>query len=253
MALHISSFTAVPARIDGSYDYERASFFKRFTRFFLYRIVMYPAGVVYSRIAFRQKIVGREKLKPYRDAGIFLFGNHTQPTGDAFMQTRVVFPRMSYVIVHPNNLAVPVIGKMVPALGGLPVPDGMEAYRNFRRAITSAIEGGSPVVIYPEAHIWPYYTGVRPFPDTSFAYPVELGAPSFCFVNTYHKRRFGKRPRIVTYVEGPFFPPEEGSARERRAALRDRVYGAMTQLASRSEVEYIKYVKKGSHGEGSDG
>ena len=248
-----STFTATPPRIDGSYDYERKSPFKRFLRFFLYRVVMYPAGVIYARLAFRQKIVGREKLKPYRGCGVFLFGNHTQPTGDAFMQTRVVFPRMSYVVVHPNNLAVPVIGKMVPSLGGLPLPDDMEAYRNFRAAINAKIAEGHPVVVYPEAHIWPYNTGIRDFPDTSFAYPVETGAPSFCFVNTYHKRRFGGRARIVTYVEGPFFAPEEGTPRARRRALRDEVHGAMTQLAILSDHEVVKYIKKETDGENADG
>ena len=78
-----STFTTDPPYIDGSYDYERRSGIKKFMNFFLYRIVMYPIVVLYALIVFRQKIVGREKLKPFKGKGIFLYGNHTQPLGDA--------------------------------------------------------------------------------------------------------------------------------------------------------------------------
>jgi 1-acyl-sn-glycerol-3-phosphate acyltransferase len=205
---------------------------------------MYPMVVFYGRVVFGQKIIGKEKLKKYPKDGYFLYGNHTQPLGDALLQTRLPWPRSTYIIVHPNNLCVPVLGKWTPALGGLPLPDEMGAYKNFLAAIRNRIEEGHPLVIYPEAHIWPYYTKIRPFPDTSFRYPVELGAPSFCFVNTYHKRRFRKRPKMITYIDGPFFPPEEGGLREKKKGLRDQVFDRMTELAKNSDVEVIKYIKK---------
>ncbi len=239
-----STFQTTPPKIDASYDYERRSPVKRFLRFFLYRIVMYPVVVFYGRVIFRQKIVGKEKLKPFSHMGYFLYGNHTQPLGDALLETRLPWPKSTYVIVHPNNLKVPVLGRWTPALGGLPLPDGIKAYRNFLAAIKNRIAEGHPVVIYPEAHIWPYYTKIRPFPDTSFAYPVECGVPSFCFVNTYHKSRFLKRPKMITYIDGPFFPPEEGETKTKKKALRDAVYSRMTELAGHSDVEVIRYVKR---------
>ncbi|MBO4780851.1 MAG: hypothetical protein J5522_00505 [Lachnospiraceae bacterium] len=102
-----STFTTTPPRIDGSYDYERKSFFKKLLAFITYRIIMYPIVVVYGRLVFRQKIVGKDKLKPFKKQGFFLYGNHTQPLGDALLQTRLTFPRRTYIIVHPNNLNVP--------------------------------------------------------------------------------------------------------------------------------------------------
>ena len=239
-----STFTTTPPKIDGNYDYERKSLFKRFLRFFYYRIVMYPVVLFYGPVLFRQKIVGRKKLKPFKKQGIILYGNHTQPLGDALLQTRLTFPRKTYIIVHPNNLLVPFFGKMVPSLGGLPIPDDKAAYKNFLNAINNKVSEGNPLVIYPEAHIWPYYTKIRPFVDTSFAYPVSLNVPVFCFVNTYHKSRIFKRPKLITYIEGPFFPDTEGNPKSRRKALRDRVYEKMCELASNSDIEVIKYVKK---------
>ncbi len=244
-----STFTTTPPKIDGTYDYERKSLFKRFSRFFLYRIVMYPVVVFYGRVIFRQKFVGREKLKKYKKEAYFLYGNHTQALGDALLQTRLPWPRSTYILVHPNNLAIPVLGKWTPALGGLPLPDDMSAYKSFLTAIRNRISEGHPVVIYPEAHIWPYYTKIRPFLDTSFRYPVELGVPSFCFVNTYHKQKFFKRPQLITYIDGPFFPQEDLKLRDRKKALRDQIYDRMVELAKHSDVEVIKYVRKeAAHG-----
>ena len=239
-----STFTATPPKIDAAYDYERRSPMKRFLRFLLYRVVMYPVAVFYGRVIFRQKIVGKEKLKPYRGKGYFLYGNHTQPLGDALLQTRLPWPESTYVIVHPNNLAVPVLGKWTPALGGLPLPDGLRAYRNFLTAIHNRIAEGHPVVIYPEAHIWPYYTKIRPFPDTSFAYPVECDVPAFCFVNTYQKTKFRKRPKMTTYIDGPFFAQKGGEAKAKKRALRDEIFARMTELSGHSDVEVIRYIKR---------
>lgn len=245
-----STFETTPPKIDGSYDYERRSFSKRLSRFFLYRIVMYPIVVFYGRVIFGQKIIGREKLKQYKKKGYFLYGNHTQPFGDATLQTRLPWPTSTYIIVHPNNLNVPVLGKWTPSLGGLPLPDGMSAYKNFLAAIKNRILEGHPVVIYPEAHIWPYYTKIRPFPDTSFRYPVEIGVPSFCFVNTYHKRKIRKRPKMITYIDGPYFPSEEArDLHEKMKSLRDQVHDRMVELSRNSDVEVIRYMRKeAAHG-----
>ena len=239
-----STFKTEAPVIDGSYKYIDDSLSKRISGFIIYRLIMYPIAFLYSKLVFRRKIVGKEKLRPYKKMGIFLYGNHTQPVGDAFMQSCLTYPRKNYVIVHPNNLKVPVIGRFTPLLGALPLPDGMAAYKNFREAINCRINGGSPVVIYPEAHIWPYYTRIRPFPDTSFTYPAELDAPCFCFVNTYKKRKFFKRPKIVTYIDGPFFPDKSLDKRKRRDALRNAVYQSMTALSKHSDAEYIKYIKR---------
>ena len=129
-------------------------------------------------------------------------------------------------------------------LGALPVPDDLAAYRNFRDAIKTRCEQGCCITVYPEAHIWPYYTKIRPFPDTSFDYPAKLGAPVFTFTNTYRRRRFFRHPRIVTCVDGPFFPDMEKPVKKRRAELRDKAYRAMTKRSEFSDHVQIKYIKQ---------
>ncbi len=239
-----STFKTKARTIDSSWNYDDSSKKSRIKRFFVYRLLVYPMAWLYTHLAFHRTIVGKALLKPYRHRGIFMYGNHTQPVGDAFMQACITYPRTNYVIVHPNNLEVPFFGPLIPALGALPVPDTIDAYRNFKKAISDKISRNHPVVIYPEAHIWPYYTKIRPFADTSFAYPVELNAPVFCFVNTYQKRLLGNKPKIVTYIGGPFFADASLDRKTARKKLRDQVHKRMVELSEHSDVEYIKYIKK---------
>ena len=235
-----------PIKIDENFRYVGRSVFKKFTHFFWYRIVAFPIAFLYSKIKFGQRIENAKTLKEARKTGYFLYGNHTQDIGDAFMPSMIDKRVDKYVIVHPNNVSMPLIGKVAVSLGAIPLPDDLAAYRNFLDAIKTRIEQKKAVVIYPEAHIWPYYTGIRPFPDTSFQYPIKYGAPVYCFTNTYRKRKHSKKPRIITYVDGPFLPNEELPPKERRRDLRDRVYETMRRRAESSDCVKIRYIKKES-------
>lgn len=238
-----STAQITPRTIDESYVYINDSVFKQFTHIFWYRIVATPIAWLYVKLVFHQKTVGRKAFKECKKKGYFMYGNHTQVVGDPFIPNIINFPKNDYIIVHPNNVSMPVLGKVTPSLGALPLPDDKGAYKNFLAAIDTHIERKHTVVVYPEAHIWPYYTKIRPFPDTSFTYPAKLLAPVYCFTNTYHKRRHGKEPKIITYVDGPFFPDPEKPIKARRRELRDRVYEAMCKRAECSDHEQIRYIK----------
>ncbi len=237
-----------PRSIDENYIYIHKTWFKRFTHFFWYRIVATPIAYAYVRLTFGHRVRGRRKLKRHlRDGypeGYYLYGNHTQDIADAFIPSMTCFPGTVYVIVHPNNVSMPVLGKITPSLGALPIPDGMKAYKNFLEAVDTRIAEGNVVTIYPEAHIWPYYTRIRNFPDTSFTYPAKSGTPVYCFTNTYHKRKLFAHPRIVTYVDGPFYPDMEKPLKIRRKELRDKVYRCMVRRSKCSDHEQIRYIKQ---------
>ncbi len=230
--------------IGEDYVYIKKGLFKKFTHFFWYRVVAMPLAYLYTRAVFSHEIKNAEVLKPYRDTGYFIYGNHTQDIADALIPNMIDKSRDKYIVVNPANLTVKPIGHLLPSLGALPLPGNLKANRNFTSAIEERVKEGTGIVIYPEAHIWPYYTDIRPFKDTSFEYPVRLSAPVFCFTNTYHKKRHGKEPKIITYVDGPFFSNNELPPRERRAELRNRVYAKMKERAALSDVNVIEYIKK---------
>ncbi len=235
-----STASITPRRIDGRYRYERCAA----AHFFWYRMVATPPAYGYLRLRFHHRVVGREKLRAAQGQGVFIYGNHTQITADALIPSFVSYPRDAYVVVHPNNVSMPVLGRVTPYMGALPLPDDAEAAANFMRAMTRCVESGAAVVIYPEAHIWPYYTGIRPFGDESFLYPIRYRVPCYCFTNVYRKRRRGEHPDLITYVDGPFYPDETLPQRQRRRALRDAVYEAMCARAATSDCQYIEYLPK---------
>ena len=242
----LSSAQITPKHIGDDYVYVHKSLFKRFTHFFWYRMVATPIAFFYLKIKFRHKIVNKKVLKGFEKTGYFLFGNHTQDIGDALIPTMLIFPKNTYAIVHANNVSMPFLGRVTPSMGALPLPDTRTATRNFMEAVKTRIEQGKCVNIYPEAHIWPYYTKIRPFTDLSFHYPARMMTPVFCFTNTYKKTRHIRRPKIVSYIDGPFFPDGSLGVRERAKKLRDEVYDTMCRRAELSDYEYIEYRKRES-------
>lgn len=239
-----STAQITPKKIDGSYRYIRKGFWPRFTHFFWYRIIATPLAFLYLKLYFRHKIVGKECIKKDKKTGYFLFGNHTHFLADALIPTMVSTPKDTYVIVHPNNVSMPYLGRVTPSLGALPLPDDLEATKNFMRALEQRVHEKRCIMIYPEAHIWPYYTGIRAFKDTSFRYPVQFHKPVYALTNTYQKGRFLKRPRLVTYIEGPFYPEENGTNKEKRTQLRQKVYESMQKNAKNSDIVMVEYRKK---------
>lgn len=226
--------------IDGSYKYVRS----RVLSFILYRIVATPLAFLYTKLVFGQKTVGKEKWDAVGQKGVFLYGNHTQASADPLIPNLIRFPGKVYSICHPANVSMPLFGRLMPYVGAIPLPDGMAAYRNYMACISRRISEGAVVNIYPEAHIWPYYTRIRSFPDASFTYPAQMNAPVYCFTNTYQARKHRKKPRIVSYLDGPFYPDMSLPVRARAAALRDEVYRTMRDRSLLSDTEYIQYIKK---------
>ena len=237
--------------IDGSYSYG-GTVFRPLLRGIFYHVLAKSVGALWLKLHFGHRVVGREKLKETAGA-VFLYGNHTHPVMDALMPTMLQPLKSTYVIVHPDNVSMPVLGALTPALGAVPLPDDKKAYRNFSAYLDRLISGGHPVAIYPEAHIWPFYTGIRPFPATSFHYPVKYGTPVYCFTNTYEKRHFRKTPRVVTYVDGPFYPDPALPRSDRISALREQCFQHMTERAKNSSAELIRYIKEEDQNTSAEG
>ena len=233
----------VPRKIDETYFYGDNSLYFKFMRLFWYRIFAHPPAIAFLLLKYHHKIVNRKVMKPYKKQSIFVFANHTNNICDALIPSMVSFPHSTYIVVNANNVSIPGLRRITHFLGALPLPDNMAATKNFMNTLKLRVSEGASIMIYPEAHIWPFYTKIRPFSDSSFRYPIQYGCPVFCFTNTYQKRRFSKTPRIVTYIDGPFFPDENLERKERQADLRNRVYEAMCERSKMNNVELIKYVK----------
>lgn len=228
-------------KLPEDYKWIKKDIISKFLSGFIYGLAVIFGGA-YCKLFLHLKVRGREKLKGIK-GGFFIYGNHTQPVGDVFTPAICVLPKRIYTVVSPANYGIPVISKILYYLGALPTADSVQGIKELNKAIEARLNSGHPIVIYPEAHVWEYYTGIRPFADTSFKYPVKLGVPAFSMTVTYRKSRFFKKPLMEVFLDGPFYPVGN-TIKEKTADLHNKVYETLQRRSQSSNFDFIKYIKK---------
>ena len=209
----------VPRTIDENYNYHHKNIFWKIASFLVQNVFSVPIKYCYLKLKFKHQFIGKEKLKKYRKQGYFIYANHTQVFADTLIPSMANYlSKTNYFIVNPENVSMKGLGNFVQMLGAIPIPNKRNGMRNFLDEIQRKIKQGKSITIYPEAHIWPYYTKIRPFKSTSFRYPVELNCPSFCITNTYQS--YGRnKVKIVSYIDGPFFQSKMEEFRLRKKVI----------------------------------
>ena len=230
--------------IPADFRYIRGGWLWRVGAFLVYRVVMTPFAYVFCKIAYGMKVVDERTEKPKKRQGCFLYGNHTLPVGDAFVPSLLMFPKKPYVVVDPRNLSAKGTRNFLMMLGALPKPQQLGAFKGFIAALTQRAKEGNCVTIYPEAHLWPYHTGIRNFAASSFRFPASTRLPVYVSTVTFQKRGFFRRPRSTVYLNGPYFADETLPPRQAEKELRDRVYRVMSENAVHSSYSHVIYMKK---------
>lgn len=233
-----------PVKIDGDYKYINNNFFWKLGAFIVYRIIIFPFAFFYSKLKFNIKIINKKLIKPFKRKNYFLYGNHTQIPGDAFFPNLISYPKRNYVVVNSENVSTKGTKNLMMMMGAFPLPDTISATKNFIKSLDIRCKQNAAITIYPEAHIWPYYTDIRPFESNSFRYPIKYTAPTFSFTITYKKRKYRKTPKIIMYIDGPFYPDKNLDLKQQEKDLRDKVYSKMKERVKLNTCEIIKYVKK---------
>ena len=230
--------------IEDNYNYINHNILFMIMEFVVYRIIMTTIAFVHCKLA-HIKIKNKRIVKKAHGK-YFLYGNHTMMPMDAYVPNIIGFPRKSFIIVNPDAVSLRGVAWFVKMSGSLPVPSKISGLRNFMDAIERRINHHHPIVIYPEAHIWPYYTKIRPYKATSFRYPVKLDKPAYCFTTTYQKRKFSNKPKMTVYVDGPFYYDKNLKGKMAEEELRNRIYNCMVERSKNSTYEYFKYYNVGN-------
>jgi len=241
-----SGVTRKTIKIDDKYKYIKKNILWKMSALIVYRIFIVPFAYLYMKLKFHHKCVNINVLKKRKKSGkgCFVYGNHTLMAGDAFIPNLINLPRRTYTVVHPDNISVKITKPIIEMCGALPLPDTITATRNFLEAMDVRLREGCVIQIYPEAHVWPYYTRIRPFGSSCFRYPIKLDVPVFCITNTYHKRKLSKIPKVVTYIDGPFVVDKNLPPKEQEQRLRDMVFDAMCERSKNTTYEYYEYKKE---------
>ena len=230
------------------YKYTRGNSFRRFWCNVFYFCIVHPILHLFC-FFFGIKKEGRDNLKEYVKKckeigkGGFIYGNHVS-NFDAFTNQAYVFYKRCNAIGFSDSLANPFLSSIMNACGYFPLPNSIDQYKRFLNSMKELNSKGEHMIIFPEAHIWPYYTKIRPFVDGSFGYPVKFNVPSIPIITVFKKRKFFKKPRRVILIGKYVMPKEDLKPNENKKYVRDEIYKSMCELASKyDQQEYIKYVK----------
>jgi len=228
-----------PPKIDAHYRYIPRNIFAKLWSWFYYRIIIFPIGWFYCKFK-GIKYVGLDKIRKCK-TGYFVYANHTNQYSDVFSPSMLTPTRKPYLIVNPQNLNLPMLGASTKYLGALPLPDDLTAHKNFLGAIEHRLGQKHGIIIYPEARLWPYYTGIRPYDDGAFRYPVKYNVPTFCVTTTYQIGKNGKC-KIIVYVDGPYNIDSSLSAKQNQANLCLQVKNTMQDRARKSDFKRRDYI-----------
>lgn len=204
--------------------------------------VFYGWAYFFIKHGLHTTIVNKEILQKEK-RGYFLYINHTQTVGDPFLPSQIVVDKETYIVASPSNLSIPILGRILPILGALPLPGTSEQMKMFRQAIATRIREKQCVVIFPEAHVWPYYTKIRPFENAAFQFPIDTDAPVYCATVTYQEDKH-HRPKRTVYVHGPFTADPTLPRVKKRKKLANEVYEQMKEDARYNTVQFVQYIQR---------
>lgn len=238
----VKKITPIPKK----YKYVHKNIFVRLFEFFIYRIIVRPLAWLYVKIKFWHRLRNKKVIKNIK-GGFFIFGNHVTIMGDAFIPNLVSWKRRNYIITGEQANSLTALLPLMNSLGLIPLSQDRSQQLQLLKCVKKRIGDGHTVTVYPEAHVWPFYTGIRPFAEDSFRYALIANAPVVAMTTCFQKKWLGKKPKAVTYLDGPFYPKEGLSKAENVKYLRDLTYNAMKERASKySTYSYFEYKRKES-------
>ena len=240
----VVAFKNKPIKIDENYKYIHKNFFYKLLSWISYRLFATPYAFIKFKLIDHVKFHNAKILKKFKKGGYFVYANHTNQYCDGFCPALICFPKKPHIIVNSSNISIPILGKFTRMWGALPIPNTMQANKNFTNAIENVLKKHNPIVIYPEAHLWPYYTKIRNFSAVSFHYPIKYNKPVFTFTTVYKKKKNNKKPKIEIYVDGPFYVNDKLPQKDAQTALRNVVHNKLKERAQLSNFEFVKYIKR---------
>lgn len=163
--------------VDGNYRYLPKNPFFRFFSFLAYYCLALPLLWLYGKLILRVRVEGRKNVRKLKKTGYVVYCNHTNWWDSFIGAVFVARPKRTYVVANKTAISIRGIRTLVRMLGCIPVPDTTRAFMNFNGAVKRLMKEKKALVVFPEAHIWPYYTGIRPFSAVSFQYAVAGRRP----------------------------------------------------------------------------
>ncbi len=205
--------------VDENWKYKRKNPFYIIGAGFL-RLLALIFLPIWMKCSTHYKIRGKENLKGLKKKGVVIVSNHVHPTDSPLIATRVFGAgRKVRIITLSGNMDIPVASDLMVALGAIPIADTIRGVKNFTTTINELLQKGKPVLFFPEAALWPYYRGLRPFHKGAFTFAVKNKAIILPILTTFTTKKNGKQKMVLTICQ-PIMPQDK-SAEELREYTED--------------------------------
>jgi len=165
---------------------------------------------VWCKCKTHYKINGKNNLKKVKGKGVVIISNHVHMLDGATICARLFPTNKVYFPTLSSNVDIPVASALMRALGAIPIADTLSGMKKFNNTINDLIQKKKPVLIFPEAALWPYYRGVRPFFKGAFTFAKKHNVPILPIIITFQTRKNGKQRMIFNILE-PVYPSGESA------------------------------------------
>lgn len=199
----------------------------------LYYVIAIPLLWLLDKLLFNFKIVGKENIQKIK-SGKITISNHIHPL-DCTMNGLANLPNKVYFTTIQSNVEVPITGKIVRLLNGIPIPEGQNEKVIFFSNLKKLLEKNKTVHFYPEAELIPYCKEIREFKSGAFRLAVDSNVPIvplvFKFVEPYGIRKYiKKKPFFELHVLPAIYPDTTLSRMEAVKKLKNDCYENMNKL-----------------------
>ena len=163
-------------------------------------------GPLFTKIAYKTKIEGREKIKNIKKA--IVISNHVMFTDQLLARVAVKKSKIYFAGDNFNNKKG-IGGLTLKAGGFIPLGETYSEKIKFAQALEKILKKNSYVVFYPEGSLWPEYEKPRPFKRGAFFYACKFSVPVIpvflCFKKAENKK---EKFKIVSKILDPIYPDE---------------------------------------------
>lgn len=240
---HIISPPKKRKKISDDYKYRKRSPIYKFSSWLLrvFALIFLP---IFNAFAYHFRIKGKKNLAKINRKGCIVVANHVLHMDAGIIASSIFnYKKLSFIILG-ENATIPVAGKLITALGGVPIADDLKGTRKFMGYCSWLLKKKKPILVFPEKALWHGYKGIRPFDKGAFSIAVKNNVPILPIIITLKNRNKNKKkPRYKAYFEikAPIYPNEQQSMNERAEELRDETHKVFVET---SKAFYDKIKEK---------
>ncbi|MDR2822538.1 MAG: glycosyltransferase [Acholeplasmatales bacterium] len=203
----------------------------------IYFALALPALAV-NKIFYGLKIKGTHNVRKVlkKGLGAVSISNHVHNLDSTFAAL-AMFPKKPTFTSIPKNFELPIAGKLINVLGSVPIPLSKEESNVFFLELSSKLQKGELVHIFPEGELVAYDKELRPFRKGAFYLAYNAKVPIIPMIITYrYRKNKDKKPKITLIVSEPIYPNYKLLKDDQIADLKNRSTLKMKEL----ESKYLK-------------